>query len=147
MIRHISYDEVLHLKNTILEIWESSVVKTHTFLSNQDILNLKPMVEQYIFEIETLIIFEEDNIIKGFMGIENEKLEMLFLSPNYIKKGIGKKLLLYAINELKVKYVDVNEQNSIAYKFYESFNFKVYKRSPVDSLGYDFPILHLNLLG
>lgn len=60
-------------------------------------------------------------------------------------KGVGKKLLKYAINSCRVRYVDVNEQNEQAYGFYRHLGFKVIGRDATDASGEPYPILHLKL--
>ena len=53
------------------------------------------------------------------MGIAKGNLEMLFIDNNYRGIGIGKKLITYAIDNLQVTKVDVNEQNNQAVGFYK----------------------------
>ena len=48
-----------------------------------------------------------------------------------------------AIQDYQIKYVDVNEQNPKALKFYFRQGFTIFKRSSVDSDNRPFPILHL----
>ena len=67
------------------------------------------------------------------MGIEMQKLEMLFISPEYIGQGIGTELC-------------VNEQNPIAEEFYEYMGFKVYERSDIDERGNPYPVLYMKLI-
>lgn len=75
------------LINNLLEVWEDSVKATHTFLSKEEIKNIKEYVPQAIKEVSHLVIIEnEDNNPIAFMGIENKKLEMLFVKNSEIKK-------------------------------------------------------------
>jgi len=130
----------------LINIWESSVKATHGFLTKGNIENLKPCVKYALEEIKELYSFSnEENIILGFMGIEDEKMEMLFIDSAYRQKGIGKKLLSYGIDNLKVKYVDVNEQNIQGFDFYKHMGFEIIGREELDSQGNPFPILHLKL--
>ncbi|WP_418627227.1 GNAT family N-acetyltransferase [Anaerosinus sp.] len=76
---------------------------------------------------------------------EKEKVEMLFLHPDFFRHGIGTELVNYAIHKCKVTHVDVNEQNRRAYEFYLSVGFKVESRSELDEQGNPFSILHLKL--
>ena len=70
---------------------------------------------QAIKEIPNLIIAKnEDNIPVAFMGINNKKLEMLFVKNNERGKGIGKDLLNYGI-----KNYDINEAINDAYYTYK----------------------------
>lgn len=134
------------LINKLLDVWENSVKATHLFLSTEEINNIKKYVPQAVENIEHLIIVEsEDNIPIGFMGIEKQKLEMLFIIDNERGKGIGKQLLNYGIENYNVNELTVNEQNPGAKGFYEHMGFKVYKRSELDEQGNQYPILYMKL--
>ncbi len=115
----------------LMEIWESAVSSTHDFLKEEDFLYYKEQLPVY-FQHVTLFGFEQEGILAGFMGIAKENLEMLFIDNNYRGIGIGKKLITYAIDNLQVTKVDVNEQNSQAVGFYEHIGFNTYKRSDLD---------------
>lgn len=77
------------------------------------------------------------------MGVTGDELDMLFIDGEFIGRGIGKMLILYAINNLNVKKVDVNEQNEKATKFYEHFGFKTISRSEIDDFGKPYPHLRM----
>jgi len=81
----------------------------------------------------------------GFVGVATQNLEMLFIHNDFRRKGVGKVLLDFSIQELNVKSVDVNEQNQQAIDFYLSQCFKFISRSEKDSEGKAYPILHLSL--
>ena len=70
---------------------------------------------------------------------------MLFIDNDSRGKGIGKQLILYAINEQHATKVDVNEQNAQAVGFYEHMGFRTVTRSELDSEGKPYPILHMQL--
>lgn len=127
-------------------IWEKSVRATHLFLKEDDIINISKYVKKYLIDIKHLIIVETEYDIIGFMGTENQKLEMLFLDPEAIGNGIGKELIKYAIENYDIKEVSVNEQNTNAYNFYKNMGFKDYKRDEYDDLGNNFPIIHMRII-
>ena len=130
----------------ILDTWESSVRATHNFLSEKDIISIKPQVLEGVKYVNKLLCVRDKlGIIKAFMGIHDVKIEMLFLSNKNRGKGIGKKLVEYAIEVLNVNYVDVNEQNPQAVGFYKHMGFKVFEKSEFDEQGNPFPILHMKL--
>ncbi|KUP21482.1 GNAT family N-acetyltransferase [Paenibacillus sp. DMB5] len=135
------------LLQTLLNIWEESVRSTHLFLSEKDIAALRPLVLQGLGGIDQLLIYSIDdgNAPLGFMGIQDHKIEMLFVSPGAMGQGIGKKLVTHVIDHLNVQSVDVNEQNPQALGFYEHMGFCVVERSPLDEQGNPFPILHMKL--
>ena len=140
MIRKIKVTDYPRL----MEIWESAVLSTHDFLKEEDFLNYKEHLPVY-FQHVTLFGFEQEGILIGFMGIAERNLEMLFIDNNYRGTGIGKKLITYAIDNLQVTKVDVNEQNTQAVGFYKHIGFSVYKRSSLDGEGKEYPILHMQL--
>lgn len=126
-------------------VWEASVKATHKFLKEEDIAALHPFVETGVRNIEQLIVAYEDQTPAGFLGIAQGKVEMLFLKPDYIGKGIGKKLISKAVHDYHVSFVDVNEQNPHAVGFYKHFGFEVIDRTEFDEQGNPFPILKMRL--
>lgn len=144
-LKEIDYslrNETLIDKLTI--IWQKSVEATHLFLSPQDIKDILPQVVIGLKQIPILLVsFTDDDEPIGFAGIADDKLEMLFLSPDYFQQGIGYKMISTAIQDYQIKYVDVNKQNPKTLKFYLRQGFTIFKRSPVDSDNRPFPILHL----
>jgi putative acetyltransferase len=79
------------------------------------------------------------------MGVERDKIEMLFVAPQARGTGIGRQLISYAVNELNARYVDVNEQNPQAVGFYEKMGFEIFGRSELDAQGNPYPLLHMRL--
>ena len=130
----------------LLGIWEASVRASHHFLTEDDIRSLCPHAEEAIRQIETLWVFEYDDVRIGFMGIQSDKIEMLFLHPDYFRKGIGRTLIQKAVSEAGADYVDVNEQNPAAVKFYEKMGFRTFRRDSTDDQGNPFPILRMKRL-
>lgn len=125
---------------------EASVRATHHFLSEEDILYFKSLIlNGHLKAVHLTCVKDEAGRILGFMGVHEDSLEMLFLHPDARGKGIGKHLILHGINDLKVKKVDVNEQNPQAVGFYKQLGFEVVSRSELDGLGKPYPILHMQL--
>jgi putative acetyltransferase len=130
----------------LARLWESSVRATHDFLTEENIQCLKPFVAQSLHDIPILCdAVDSQGAILGFMGVEKNKLEMLFISPEARGRGIGRQLVTYAIESLHVILVDVNEQNPQAVGFYRHMGFVVFKRSHVDGQGNPFPLLHMKI--
>lgn len=70
---------------------------------------------------------------------------MLFIDPEFRGKGVGRVLTKFAVKDLKIEKVDVNEQNLRAVGFYEKLGFKLIGRSELDGQGKPYPILHLKI--
>lgn len=142
----------IKLRNTelienLLIIWEKSVRATHSFLSDAEIEQIKKYVPHALNGVRHLIVAENKNDkVAAFMGTEDGRLEMLFISPEERGKRIGKNLLQYGIMEYGIKEVTVNEQNPQAIGFYEHLGFKTYKRTDCDEEGNPYPLLYMKLL-
>lgn len=79
------------------------------------------------------------------MGIEGQRLEMLFVLSEERGKGVGKKLIQYGIEKYSINELTVNEQNPLAKGFYEHMGFHVYKRTEHDEQGNPYPLLYMKL--
>ncbi len=136
------------LISRLLTVWESSVRATHLFLSDREIKSIKEYVPQALKGIAHLVIAEDETgCPAAFMGIEDGKLEMLFVSPEERGKGLGKRLIRYGIENYAVVRLTVNEQNPQAKGFYERIGFQVYKRTDLDEQGNPYPLLYMSLSG
>lgn len=134
------------LVEELTSVWRASVEATHDFLGEQDIERIAQYVPEAIRAVRILVTACDDSgHALGFAGVDDGKLEMLFIDPAYRGKGVGATLLDFAVRELGVTTVDVNEQNAQARGFYEHEDFEVVGRSETDEQGEPFPILHMHL--
>lgn len=132
------------LVQKLLDVWESSVKATHLFLSVDEINNIKQYVPQAIKDVSILVIAENKNGDPvGFMGVDDKRLEMLFVLDKYRGQGIGKQLLQYGIENYSINELTVNEQNPRVKGFYEHMGFEVYKRTELDEQGNPYPLLYM----
>lgn len=74
--------------------------------------------------IESYYVYD-DGVVKGFILTDGMQLKKLFVEPILQNNGIGKSLLKYAVNILKVNYLYALEKNEKAIMFYQSNGFKV----------------------
>ncbi|WP_291781866.1 GNAT family N-acetyltransferase [Cecembia sp.] len=129
----------------LLEIWEASVRATHDFLNEDKIQEIRQIIiDGNVFAHADIYTFQNaEKKILGFLGLSKEKIEMLFIHPDFRGQGIGKNLTNFAVNERKILKVEVNEQNIQAVNFYKKLGFHVTNRKPLDDLGNPFPILQM----
>lgn len=127
----------------LLQIWEASVRATHHFLSEEDIQQYKKAIVDEYFAQLNLHFLSHGPHIAGFIGLESNYIQMLFIDPEYFGQGMGTRLMQFACNHYKVQYVDVNEQNPGALSFYRRMGFEVFSRSPLDPSGKPFPMVHM----
>ncbi|MCZ4245863.1 acetyltransferase [Pedobacter punctiformis] len=130
----------------IIKVWEASVRATHHFLAEEDILDYKSLIyNEYLHQVD-LYCAVDDNQIIAFMGINEDMIQMLFVHPDARSKGVGKKLIEFAIDQKNITKVDVNEQNEQAVGFYERMGFSVSERSAYDASGKPYPVLSMELV-
>ena len=131
------------LVGQLVDVWERSVRKTHAFLSEEEIAEIKLFVPQALASVETLVVAKRDGSPVGFMGVQDGRLEMLFLDPEARGRGLGRALLTYGIEQLGVNELTVNEQNPQAVGFYEHLGFKTHRRTETDEEGRPYPLLYM----
>ena len=113
------------LTRQLLEVWESAVRQTHTFLSESEILRIKGYVPDAISNVARLLVSMDDSDMPvAFLGLEGSKIEMLFVDASHRGQGIGKQLVAFAIDNYAASEVTVNEQNPLAIGFYEHMGFQ-----------------------
>lgn len=128
----------------LVEIWLRSVRATHNFLSEQDIATLEPLVrEEVLPKLEVWVLCDDSDTPVGFMALNGNNVEGLFIEPSHMGAGGGRLLLAHARRLKGPLLVDVNEQNPAALRFYLANGFEVIGRSEKDSGGRPFPLLHL----
>lgn len=129
----------------LADVWERSVRATHDFLTEDDIVGLRPEVGPGLAGVAALAVAYADGAPCGFAGTQDGKVEMLFVAPEARGRGVGRALLEHAMEHEDAVTLDVNEQNPQARGFYERMGFRVEGRSPVDDAGRPFPQLHMRL--
>ena len=141
-IRLARADEV----DGLVALWERSVRATHGFLSDEDIVELRPQVRDALGDdqLELWVLVDADETPTGFLGLAGNDISALFLDAPARNRGAGRRLIAHAqsLREGELT-VDVNEQNPAAVGFYEALGFVVVGRSPLDDEGRPFPLLHM----
>jgi putative acetyltransferase len=133
-------------KNEIINVWEKSVLFTHLFLKENDFLAIKKTLQEMDFGSFNVFCLMNECEIIGFIGLDKTKIEMLFLDPKYIGKGLGKRLIEFAFSNFHADRVDVNEQNINAVGFYKKFGFETFERTEKDDSGKNYPLLKMRLV-
>ena len=134
------------LLNELVACWRASVEATHAFLSPEDIERIAGYVPSAIASVARLVVCRSGSgKVAGFVGVNDDMVEMLFIDPAFRGRGLGARLLGHAVSECGATQVDVNEQNDQAVGFYQHCGFEVVGRSDADAMGDPFPILHMRL--
>ena len=71
-----------------------------------------------------LWVFDEDGVVKGFMWVDSQQIKKLFVEPVLQSRGIGSRLLEYAVDKLGATYLWALEKNTRAIAFYQRYGFQ-----------------------
>lgn len=130
----------------LLDLWERAVRATHHFLDETDIVTLRPLVAEELAgtAVQWWVLTSAADVPVGFLGFAGDTIEGLFVDPDHHGQGVGTALVAHAQRlSAGSLAVDVNEANDAALRFYNALGFVRVGRSPTDSAGRPFPILHL----
>ena len=110
--------------NRVADIWLKTNLKAHYFIPEQYWTNNYAVVKEMLPQAE-VYVYEDDKIIQGFVGINAEYIEGIFVSDEMQSHGIGKILLDY-IKDKKVRlHLNVYQKNVRAISFYQREGFTI----------------------
>ena len=107
----------------VQEVTKLGTILNPNFIKLFHIENLNPN--------ETIYVYKENNIIKGFVHIQNglDIIDLLniIVKPEYQNHGIGSVLLKYIIDNKQDKKImlEVRSKNINAIKLYQKYDFKI----------------------
>ena len=120
MIRELQEKDI----NRVAEIWLDTNQKAHDFISDQYWRSNFELVRDMLTQAE-VYVYEGNQEIQGFIGLNGEYIEGIFVSDKMQSKGIGKILLNYAKNTRKKLFLNVYIKNTSAISFYQREGFVV----------------------
>ncbi|NRT79755.1 N-acetyltransferase [Clostridium beijerinckii] len=121
MIKDFKLDNL----DKVMEIWLDTNIEAHDFIPKEYWRDNFELVKQMLPSAD-IYIFEENNIIKGFIGIvEQNYIAGLFVKKEYQREGVGKKLIEYSKSKYDNLTLHVFTKNVTAVNFYMKNNFKV----------------------
>lgn len=107
--------------NDVIKLWLEVNIHTHDYISESYWKNNKDLVKEMMLEAEVYVY--EDQIIKGFVGLNDTYLAGIFVDQKYQSQGIGKKLLDYVKDKKNELSLSVYQKNMKAIRFYERESF------------------------
>ena len=118
MIRKMQNTDI----NRVADIWLKSNLKAHDFIPEQYWTSNYELVKEMVSQSE-VYVFEADEMIQGFVGLNDEYIEGIFVAEEMQSCGIGKLLLDY-IKDKKVRLqLNVYQKNTRAISFYQREGF------------------------
>ena len=120
MIREFQRDDI----NKVADIWLDTNIKAHNFISAEYWKSNFKSVKEALSQAE-VYVYEYDTEIQGFIGLNDEYVEGIFVSGEMQSQGIGKILINYVKDKRKKLFLNVYQKNTRAISFYQREDFKI----------------------
>lgn len=130
----------------VIEIWRDAVDATHGFLTPEHRVEIDAMVEDWLPTVELWLVEDGERPV-GFLVMDHEMIDALFVDPAVHGHGFGTQLLDQALKLAPDAIVDASEQASNALPFYEARGFVRTGRTATDSQGRPYPLIQLKYVG
>ena len=108
----------------VADIWLETNLRAHYFIPAQYWKNNFEYVKEMMLQAE-VYVYERDHEIQGFIGLNDEYIEGLFVSDKMRSHGIGKLLLNYMKNRKSELVLNVYQKNTRATSFYQREGFEI----------------------
>ena len=110
--------------NRVADIWLKNNLKAHFFIPEQYWISNYEFVKEMLPQAE-VYVYEDDKMIQGFIGINDEYIEGIFVSDEMQSRGIGKILLDYIKDKKDRLQLNVYQKNVRAMSFYQREGFTI----------------------
>ena len=120
MIRELRKADI----NKVANIWLDTNITAHYFIPAQYWQNNFELVKELLLQV-TVYVYEYNQEIQGFIGLNDEYVEGIFVSDEMQSQGIGKVLLNYAKDKRSKLLLNVYQKNTRAVRFYQREGFEI----------------------
>lgn len=118
MIRTLKEKDV----DIVAKIWMETNIKAHVFVASNYWKEHYEMVKDMFLQAE-VYVYEIEKEIMGFIGLDKEYIEGIFVLDQYQKRGIGKALLNHVKAKKEHLSLNVYQKNLNAILFYQKEGF------------------------
>ena len=122
--------------DAVMQIWLNTNIQAHSFISqdywknNFDMVKeMMPLAEIYVHEVDNA------NQIDGFIGLNNDYIEGIFIKEAAQSKGAGKQLLDHVKKVKSTLKLNVYQKNERAIQFYLREKFSIQSESLDSNTG------------
>lgn len=130
MIRKFCIDDL----DSVMKLWLETNISAHDFIDKNYWMSNYEDVRKMIPEAE-IFLYEENKIIKGFIGLMDSFIAGIFVQKDSQSKGIGKSMIDYTKSIKDELMLHVYEKNSNAVKFYLREDFQIVKEQIDENTG------------
>ncbi len=118
MIRVLEEKDV----DIVAKIWLETNIKTHDFIASNYWKEHYEIIKDMFLQAE-IYVYEIEKEIMGFIGLDKEYIEGIFVLDQYQKRGIGKALLNHVKARKEHLSLNVYQKNLNAILFYQREGF------------------------
>ena len=118
----------------VADIWLDANLKAHSFISPQYWKGNFETVKKMLPQAE-VYVYENDREIWGFIGLNGEYIEGIFVSGEMQSRGIGKRLLDFVKTKKTELRLNVYRKNMRAIRFYQREGFKILREGMDEATG------------
>lgn len=118
MIRVLEEKDV----DTVAKIWLETNIKAHDFIASNYWKEHYEIIKDMFLQAE-VYVYEIEKEIMGFIGLDKEYIEGIFVLDQYQKRGVGKALLNHVKAKKEHLSLNVYQKNLNAILFYQREDF------------------------
>lgn len=118
----------------IMDLWLNANISAHSFIKSEFWKSNYNAVKSML-PSATVYVYEENNVIQGFIGLIDTYIAGIFVSQEFQSKGIGKSLLNYVKDKNKALSLNVYKENYRAINFYLRERFTVFSEQIDENTG------------
>lgn len=118
----------------VMQLWFEGNCSAHDFIDKQYWIEQYHVVKQVIPKAD-IVVYEEENIIKGFIGMQGAYIAGLFVQHKFRRQGIGKRLVQWAKEGGEQLSLHVYKKNDNAIEFYHTLGFEMCDQQLDDKTG------------
>lgn len=120
MIRKFKCSDI----DAVMQIWKNENIKAHDFISQDYWLNNYDYVKSVLPNAE-IYVYTENDEISGFLGLNGNYIEGIFVKSESQHNGIGSALLNKAKQNNTQLTLNVYEKNINVFNFYKKSGFTI----------------------
>ncbi len=120
MIRRLQKKDV----NRVAELWLDTNLKAHDFIPAQYWRSNYDLVKEMLSQAE-VYVYEDGQKIQGFIGLDGDYIEGIFVSDEMQSQGIGKALIDFVKAQKTKLSLNVYQKNVRATHFYQKEGFEI----------------------
>lgn len=142
MIRKLRKDDI----EQVSKIWLDTNINAHNFIDKNYWKDNFEIVKDLFFKAEIYVYANDANIIQGFIGLDDNYIEGIFVCENAQSQGIGKQLVDYVKKFKSNLSLKVYKKNIRAIKFYQRESFEIKNESIDEDTGEKEYFMEWNIL-